>query len=63
MFHLVSLSYFEISRNMVACPTDESFYHSYDLGIVMMVPFINLHTKLTVQVFMYFIHVAGQNAL
>ena len=29
--------------------------------IVMMVPFINLHTKLTVQLFIYFICVAGHN--
>ena len=27
------LKLFEISRNMVACPTDGSFYHSYDLSI------------------------------
>ena len=33
MFHLVSGSYFEISRNMVPCPTDGRFYHSYDLSI------------------------------
>ena len=29
--------------------------------IVMMVPFTNLHTKLTVQLFIYFIYVAGHN--
>ena len=27
--------------------------------IVMIIPFINLHTKLTFQVFIYFIYVAG----
>ena len=31
--------------------------------IVMMVPFINLHTKLTVQVLIYFIYVASYNKL
>ena len=28
---------------------------------VMIVPFINLHTKLTVQVIIYFIYVAGHS--
>ena len=27
------LSYIEISKNMVACSTDGSFYHSYDFRI------------------------------
>ena len=31
--------------------------------IVMMVPFINVHTKLTIQVFIYFIYVAGHNKI
>ena len=31
--------------------------------IVMMVPFINLHTKLTVEVFIYIIYVAGHNKM
>ena len=49
---------------MVACPTDGSFYHSYGLSIYCHDgSFINLHTKLTIQVFIYLIYVAGHNKI
>ena len=50
---------------MVACPTDGSFTIGMTSAfiVIMIVPFINPHTELTVQVFIYFIYVAGHNKI
>ena len=49
---------------MVACLQMEVFtIRMTSAFIVMIVPFINLHTKLAVQVFIYFIYVAGHNKM